>query len=144
MPRGVLPEHYKGTQHQQSLLNAVIQVKSSINSSHSTQNDIAQLQEADSTLNILSEGVSVLDEDRQRLTSESIEQQKKLDTIGKDLAKLKTSMHGQNVLFNEITSSQDNDQEELQSMTEKINQMKMRTYDGTILWRLNDFARILG
>ena len=144
MPRGNLREHYRSKQHQKSLINATLQMRSSTNLSHTTQNDVVHLQEIDPTLNILSEGVSVLDEDRQRLTTESIAQHQKLDTFGKDLTKLKTLVQGQNALLNEITTSQDTAQEDLQSMMTNINQNKTRTHDGAILWRLDHVGRILG
>ena len=144
MARAALPEHYRSKQHQKSLMNSILQMKSSIDSPHITQEDIVRLQQIGQSLDVLSNGVDVLSEDQQRITAESINHHRVLDNCGKDFAKLKALNEEQNAVVNQIIGSQHTTENDLQSVREKINQTKATLSDGTLLWQIDQFDRKLG
>ncbi len=149
-----LNEHYRSKQHQNVLMNIVLQLKSVnrstnasemiIDSDHTTENATIQLQEIDQTMNILSDGVATLKEDQQRLSTEAIAYQQTLDTITKNLPKLKTSTQEQNAFLDEIKRNQDIIPQEVETMKQKINDIKTRSYDGTFLWKITNVQDKLG
>jgi hypothetical protein len=135
-------------------MNIVLQLKSVnrstnasemiIDSDHTTENATIQLQEIDQTMNILSDGVATLKEDQQRLSTEAIAYQQTLDTITKNLPKLKTSTQEQNAFLDEIKRNQDIIPQEVETMKQKINDIKTRSYDGTFLWKITNVQDKLG
>ncbi len=149
-----LNEHYRSKQHQNVLMNIILQLKSVnrstnasemiIDSDHTTENATIQLQEIDQTMNILSDGVATLKEDQQRLSTEAIAYQQTLDTITKNLPKLKTSTQEQNAFLDEIKRNQDIIPQEVETMKQKINDIKTRSYDGTFLWKITNVQDKLG
>ncbi len=149
-----LNEHYRSKQHQNVLMNIVLQLKSVnrstnaskmiIDSDHTTETATIQLQEIDQTMNILSDGVATLKEDQQRLSTEAIAYQQTLDTITKNLPKLKTSTQEQNAFLDEIKRNQDIIPQEVETMKQKINDIITRSYDGTFLWKITNVQDKLG
>jgi hypothetical protein len=135
-------------------MNIILQLKSVnrstnasemiIDSDHTTENATIQLQEIDQTMNILSDGVATLKEDQQRLSTEAIAYQQTLDTITKNLPKLKTSTQEQNAFLDEIKRNQDIIPQEVETMKQKINDIKTRSYDGTFLWKITNVQDKLG
>jgi len=135
-------------------MNIVLQLKSVnrstnaskmiIDSDHTTENATIQLQEIDQTMNILSDGVATLKEDQQRLSTEAIAYQQTLDTITKNLPKLKTSTQEQNAFLDEIKRNQDIIPQEVETMKQKINDIITRSYDGTFLWKITNVQDKLG
>jgi chromosome segregation ATPase len=95
-------------------------------------------------MNILSDGVATLKEDQQRLSTEAIAYQQTLDTITKNLPKLKTSTQEQNAFLDEIKRNQDIIPQEVETMKQKINDIKTRSYDGTFLWKITNVQDKLG
>jgi predicted nucleic acid-binding Zn-ribbon protein len=135
-------------------MNIVLQLKSVnrstnaskmiIDSDHTTETATIQLQEIDQTMNILSDGVATLKEDQQRLSTEAIAYQQTLDTITKNLPKLKTSTQEQNAFLDEIKRNQDIIPQEVETMKQKINDIITRSYDGTFLWKITNVQDKLG
>jgi chromosome segregation ATPase len=103
-----------------------------------------QLQEIDETVNILSDGVAVLNEDRQRLSTESIHQQQTLDSLTKDYSTLKISIQEQNAFLDGTKVNQEILQQDLASMGQKINDMKTSSYDGIFYWKIINVHETIG
>ncbi len=149
-----LHKHYQSKQHQQVLINVALRMKSShhltngsqmiIDSPQTMENDTMQLQEIDQTFNILSDAVTILSEDEQRLKTESNDRKCALESVTKNFPTLKLSLQEQNVFIDGIKTNQDILQQDIQLMKEKINDMKIRSYDGTILWRIADVYEKIG
>jgi chromosome segregation ATPase len=139
--RANLNEHYRSKQHQNVLMSIVLHLKSvtiKTDSRHTIENATIQLQEIDQTRNILSDGVAILKEDEQRLSTEVIHHQQALDILMKNLSKLKISIQEQNAFLDEIKRYQDIIPQELETVKEKINDVKTRSCDGTLLWKITD------
>ncbi len=123
------------------MINIVLHLKPvtiKTDSRHRIENATIELQEIDQTRNILSDGVAILKEDEQRLSTEVIHHQQALDILMKNLSKLKISIQEQNAFLDEIKRYQDIIPQELETVKEKINDVKTRSCDGTLLWKITD------
>ncbi len=146
-----LYEHCRSEQHQQVLMNVVLHHLKSIHHSKTTSQMTTdslqatiQLQEIDETVNILSDGVTTLNEDRQRLSNESIHQQQILDSLTKDCSTLKISIQEQNAFLDGTKVNQEILQQDLASMGQKITDMKTGSYDGTLYWKIINVQESIG
>jgi chromosome segregation ATPase len=111
---------------------------------HTTEIATTQLQEVYEVVNILSGGVESLNDDLQRLNTESVCQQTVLEPLVKDLSTLKLSIQEQNTFLDSVKINQEVLQQDLASMEQKINDMKESSYDGTFIWKITDVQEKMG
>ena len=115
-----------------------------IDSPHNTQNTTLELEEIDQTMNILSGGLTMLNEDRQRLITEHTDQQRALDAITNKLSKLKVPIQEQDAFLDGVKSNQTMLLLDTESMKQNLDDMKSRSYDGTFLWKITDVKAKIG
>ncbi len=128
-------------------MNIVLYLKSvtiKADSRHRIENATIELQEIDQTRNILSDGVAILNEDQQCLSTEVIHHQQAFDSLTKDSSKLKISIQEQDAFLDEIKKNQDIIPQESETMKEKINDVKTPSCDGTLLWKITNVQDKLG
>jgi chromosome segregation ATPase len=111
---------------------------------HGTQNVIIQLQEVYETCNLVSGGVETLNDDLQRLATESAHYQNTLNPLTQDLSILKISIQEQNAFLDGIKTNQDLLQQEIASTEQKMNDMKTSSYEGTLIWKVTDVQEKMG
>jgi hypothetical protein len=109
-----------------------------------TEDATIQLQEIYETVNILSGGVEALNDDLQRLHSESISHQHALDPLTQDFSILKISIQEQSAFLDGVKINQEILQQDLVSMEQKVNDMKTNSYDGTFIWKINNMQEKIG
>ncbi len=103
-----------------------------------------QLKEVDETVDVLASGVQALNEDAQRLSSESLQLNNKLDILTKDFAKLKLSIQEQNAYLDGLKPSQEILSQDVASLKQKIEDLQFVSYDGTYTWKISNFAEKMG
>ncbi len=103
-----------------------------------------QLKEVDETVDVLAGGVQALNEDAQRLSSESLRLHNKLDILTKDFAKLKLSIQEQNAYLDGLKPSQEILSQDVASLKQKIEDLQFVSYDGTYTWKISNFAEKMG
>jgi chromosome segregation ATPase len=103
-----------------------------------------QLQEIDETTNILSDAVTILNDDLQRLHIESSSHRNALDSLTKDFSKQKIPIQEQNTLIDGTSMNQETLQQDLALMGQKINDMKACSYDGTLIWKITNVQEKIG
>ncbi|CAF1258259.1 unnamed protein product [Rotaria sordida] len=149
-----LSQHYLSEQHQNILMYFVHHLKSivsqvmcnqlqipsqtTIDHRQITDNMTIPLQEIDDTVNVLSDGIETLDSDIQRVNTESIHHKNTLDSLIPQLSTLKISIEEENKVLDSIKINQEVLQQDVESMGQKLNDMKMSSYDGTFVWKIND------
>ncbi|CAF4931376.1 unnamed protein product [Rotaria sp. Silwood1] len=149
-----LSKHYLSEQHQKVLIYIARHIKtilsnvtnkcSTISSQltidhHQNEDDMArELKETNETMSTLSAGVDVLNDDLKRVNMESIQHKNALDSLSPDISTLKLSIQEQNKILDDINNGQEVTEKDIQSMKEKLNDMKGTSYDGTFLWKITD------
>ncbi len=103
-----------------------------------------QLQEVNETIDILSGGVETLNDDMQRLKSEIVHRQNKLQPVTQELSILKKSIEEQNASIDGIKYNQDVVEQDISLIKQKINDMKSTSHDGTFTWKISDVQEKLG
>jgi predicted nucleic acid-binding Zn-ribbon protein len=111
---------------------------------HTMENVTIQLKEIYEVNNILSGGVETLNDDLQRLATDSIRYQTALDPLTQDLSILKTSVQEQNTFLDGMKMNQDLLQQEIASIQEKVSDMKTRSFDGTFIWKISNVQEKIG
>ena len=88
-----------------------VDMRQSSATSGSTENLSSQMQEVYETINVLASGIQTLNDDTQRLCSESVRLQTSLESLKQDYSTLKLSVEG----------------------------MQHVSYDGTLIWKIPHF-----
>ncbi|CAF3031199.1 unnamed protein product [Rotaria sp. Silwood2] len=156
--RAELPQHYKSEQHQTAIIIFIQKVFSkSTNDQNerfstmdvdtfphttmlSSENVNTPLQEVCETIDILAGGVSALNEDTQRLNRESININNVMDTLTRDFALVKLSIQEHNTYLDGLKPNQDILNQDVASLKQKLDDMQFVSYDGTLLWKITNFA----
>ncbi len=95
-------------------------------------------------MNILSDGIAVLNDDVQRLSTESIRYQHALQPLTQDFSKLKISIQEQNSFLDAMKVTQEVLQQDIESMRQKVNDIKTCSCDGTFIWRITNVQEKIG
>ncbi len=103
-----------------------------------------QLKEVDETVDVLTGGLQALNEDAQRLSTESLHLHNMLDVLTKDFAKLKLSIQEQNGFLDGLKPSQEILSQDVASIKQKIEDLQFVSYDGTYTWKITNFAERMG
>jgi chromosome segregation ATPase len=85
-----------------------------------------------------------LNEDLQRLSTESIHYQNTLDPLKQDISTLKTSIQEQNTFLDGIKINQDILQQDLASFGQKMTDIKASSFDGTFIWKISNIQEKIG
>ena len=106
-----------------------------------TTNEIlsTQMQEIYETINILAGGIHTLNDDTQRLSSESVRIQSSVETLTQELAALKLSIQEQGAFLDGIKPNQEILQQDVGSLKQKVDDMQYVSYDGTLIWKITSF-----
>jgi SMC interacting uncharacterized protein involved in chromosome segregation len=103
-----------------------------------------QLEELYETVRILSNGAQTLNEDRQRLNSELLEHQTKLQSLTDNASQVQVAVEEENAALNRIKKDVETLSEDLFSLKEKIDDMQYISYDGTFTWKITNFQEKMG
>jgi chromosome segregation ATPase len=103
------------------------------------ENLSTQMQEIDETIDMLASGIQALNDDAQRLSSESIHLQTSIESLTQDFATLKLRLQEQNAFLDGIKPNQEILQQDVASLKQKVDDMQYVSYDGTLIWKITNF-----
>jgi hypothetical protein len=93
---------------------------------------------------VLTGGLQALNEDVQRLSSESLSLHNMLDVFTKDFAKRKLIIQEQNEFLDGLKRNQEILSQDVASIKQKIEDLQSVSYDGTYTWKISNFAEKMG
>ncbi|CAF4887169.1 unnamed protein product, partial [Rotaria sp. Silwood1] len=156
-----LQEHYLSDIHQKTIVNFIrrlmskgtneqyervsgmdVDVGQGASSSITTttnENISTQMQEVYETLNILASGIQTLNDDTQRLSSESIRLQSSIESVTQEFSSLKLSIQEQSSFLDGVKPNQEILQQDVASLKQKVDDMQYVSYDGTLIWKITNF-----
>jgi len=156
-----LPEHYLSDIHQTAIVNIVrslgfkptneqhervsgmdVDMGQSAASSMvitTNENVSSQVHEIYETINILASGIQTLNDDTQRLSSDSVRLQSSIESITLDFGSLKLSIQEQSAFLDGIKPNQEILQQDVASLKQKVDDLQYVSYDGTLIWKINSF-----
>ena len=103
------------------------------------ENITSQMQEIYETINILAGGIQTLNDDTQRLSSESVRLQSSIESITQEFASFKLSIQEQSAFLDGIKPNQEILQQDVASLKQKVDDMLSVSYDGTLIWKITSF-----
>jgi chromosome segregation ATPase len=104
-----------------------------------SENISSQMQEIYETINILAGGIQTLNDDTQRLSSESIKLQRSTESLTQDVGSLNLSVQEQSGRLDGVIHNQDILEQEIASLKQKIDDLQYVSYDGTLIWKIVSF-----
>jgi len=109
-------------------------------------NDFAinQLEELHETISILASGTETLNGDIQRLNSEIIGYENRLQHLIETISNVKSSVEEEHGCYEAITRNLELLNQDLLSLQEKIDDMQYISYDGTFVWKIPKVQEKLG
>jgi predicted nucleic acid-binding Zn-ribbon protein len=157
-----LSEHYLSDIHQTAIINIVRSLglfkptneqhervsgmdvdmgQGAASSMMTTTNDnlTSQMQEVYETINILASGVQTLNDDTQRLSSDSVRLQNSIESKTQDFLSFKISVQEQSPFLDGIKPNQEILQQDVASLKQKVDDMQYVSYDGTLIWKIVSF-----
>ncbi|UJR26899.1 hypothetical protein I4U23_008209 [Adineta vaga] len=157
-----LSEHYLSDVHQNAIINVIrrlpfksrndqiqktsttnVPLKSEILSSTvstlATETLNSQMQEIYETINVLASGIQTLNDDTQRISSDSVRLQTSIETLTQEFASLKLSIQEQSAFLDGIKPNQEILQQEVASIKQKVDDTQYVSYDGTLIWKITSF-----
>jgi hypothetical protein len=146
-----MKEHYLSQQHQEAAMKVVRQMRSQLvdiqmdtdlppttTTVAATMPARTQLQEVYEISNILSGGIEALNDDGQRLTSESLQIQIQQQALAGDFSQVKISTEESRNFLEGVKQNQDILNQDLSSLKEKINDLQYVSYDGAFVWKITN------
>jgi FtsZ-binding cell division protein ZapB len=103
------------------------------------ENISPHMQEIYETINILAGGIQTLNDDTQRLSSDSVRIQSSIETLTQETAALKVSTQEQGAFLDGIKPNQEILQQDVASLKQKVDDMQYVSYDGTLIWKIISF-----
>jgi chromosome segregation ATPase len=154
-------DHFLSKQHQSLLLEIVTQkLPYPINdgddqqliSFHTTtsmnritnETSHINLQELNETMELLVGGIQALNDDTQRLSSDSIHYQNTLGFLSEEYSKVKLATQETNSLLDAHKSNQQMLEQNLASLQHQIDDLKNTSYDGTLIWKITNVQQKIG
>jgi len=147
-----MKEHYLTLQHQESAMKVVRQIRSQLvdvemdtdlpqgtTTVAATMPARTQLQRIYERLNILSGGIEALNDDGQRLNSESLQIQIQQQALAGDSSQVKISTEESRNFLEGVKQNQDILNQDVSSLKEKIDDLQNVSYDGTFVWKITNF-----
>lgn len=108
-------------------------------SASSTDNLSTEMQEIYETINLLASGIQTLNDDTQRLSSDSIRLQTSLESLRQDFSTLKLSIDEQSAFLEGIKPNQEILQQDVASLKQRVEDMQYVSFDGTLIWKITGF-----
>jgi methyl-accepting chemotaxis protein len=108
------------------------------------ENISTQMQEVYESINILASGIQALNDDTQRLSSDSILLKTSVESLTEDFASLKLSIQEQSAFLDGIKINQDILQQDVASLKQTVDDMQYVSYDGTLIWKITNFREKMG
>jgi chromosome segregation ATPase len=99
----------------------------------------ASMQEIYETIDHLANGIQTLNDDTQRLSSESIRLQTSIESLTQDFGTLKLSIQEQSAFLDGIKPNQEILQQDVASLKQRVDDMQYVSYDGTSIWKITNF-----
>ncbi|CAF3566686.1 unnamed protein product [Rotaria socialis] len=114
--------------------------KVTTDSSTILETDESNVQQKDitETMNILAGGTAVLNDDVQRLSSESLQQSLLIEMSSQNLKALKTSCEESKNFMDALSTNMSILQQDCFSLKQKIEESQSISYDGTLLWKISN------
>jgi chromosome segregation ATPase len=103
-----------------------------------------QLKEIKEAVDVLVGGLQTLNEDAQRLSSESLQSQASLDALTEESAKLKLSIREQNTYLDGLKPSQEILSQDVASLKQIIEDLQSVSTDGTLTWKITNVTEKMG
>jgi chromosome segregation ATPase len=103
-----------------------------------------KLQQLHETIDILLGGIQVLNDEAQRLSSESLQYRNSLHSVSEDMSKIKIAVQETNTLVDAHSSNQLILEQDLASLQQQVNDLKNVSYDGTLIWKTTDIQQKIG
>ena len=97
------------------------------------------MQEVYEMINVLAGGIQALNDDTQRLSTESIRMQSALDSVTQEISSLKLSVQEQGIFLDGIKPNQDILHQDVASLKQIIDDLDHVPYDGTLIWKIPSF-----
>ncbi|CAF4728956.1 unnamed protein product [Rotaria socialis] len=161
--RAQLPEHYLTESHQKAIIKAIRLLEAkALNEPHervlgmdidngqsasstimatTSENISSQMQEIYETINILAGGIQTLNDDTQRLSSESIKLQSSIESLAQYIGSLKLNAQEQSSFLDGVKPNQEILQQDVASLKQKIDDLQYVSYDGTLTWKISKFHK---
>lgn len=149
-------EHFLSEQHQSILLRRItekpLQSISDLYDQHLTtahttisngtsHTDFEQLNE---TIDLLADGIKSISDDTQQLYKESNHYQNTIEVLSDEYSKVKIAVQETNSLLDAQKSNQQIFQQNLASLQHQMNDIKNASYDGTHIWKITNFQKVIG
>ncbi|CAF3069989.1 unnamed protein product, partial [Rotaria sp. Silwood2] len=148
-----LTNHYQSKQHQDSIVNVIQQMKLQLRDAQitSSQKDtdsprtttmidddfaVNQLEELHETISILANGFETLNGDVERLNTESVEHENKLQRLTENASTVKLAIEEEHVFSEATTRKLEILNQDLMSFQEKIDDIQYVSYDGIFVWKI--------
>jgi chromosome segregation ATPase len=100
---------------------------------------INQLKELHETIRVLGSGVETLNADTQRLNTNLLEHQIKLQRLTENVTNVKLGIEEESVVLDGVGRNLDILNQDLTSLAEKIDDMQYVSHDGTFTWKITNF-----
>ena len=99
----------------------------------------AFMQEVYEAINVLASGIQTLNDDVQRLSSDSIRAQTSVESLTQDLAALQIGIQEQTAFMDGIKPNQEILHQDVASLKQKVDDLQYVSYDGTLVWKITSF-----
>ncbi|CAF4740964.1 unnamed protein product, partial [Rotaria sp. Silwood2] len=97
------------------------------------------MQEIYETLNIFASEIQTLNDDTQRLSSESIRLRSSIESVTQEFSSIKLNIQEQSSFLDSVKSNQEILQQDVASLKQKVDDMQYVSYDGTLIWKITNF-----
>ncbi|CAF1305150.1 unnamed protein product [Didymodactylos carnosus] len=109
--------------------------------SHASVNELySELQKAYETSTVLTKGTHTLMLDMERISSESLRNNTLIQSLYNEISQVKMSIAEGDSNYAAIGAKQETIQQELSSLKEKVDDIEMTSFDGTLIWKVTDVA----
>jgi chromosome segregation ATPase len=105
------------------------------------ENATTQMQEIYETINILADGIQVLNDDAQRHSVDLIQLQSAIESSEQNLSLLQISIQEANAFLTGIQINQNILQQEVESLKQTIDDMQHVSYNGTSVWKITNVLK---
>ena len=99
----------------------------------------ASMHEVYETINILASVIQTLNDDVQRLSSDSIRAQTSVESLTQDLAALQLGIQEQTAFMDGMKLNQEILHQDVASLKQKVDDLQYVSYDGTLIWKIPSF-----
>ncbi|CAF4136776.1 unnamed protein product, partial [Rotaria sp. Silwood2] len=99
------------------------------------------LQQLFETMDIVISGLNVLNDDTQRLTSESFQYQRSIQSLSEDVFRLNTAIKETHSSINDHINSQQIIEEGLTSLQQQLDDQKNISHNGTLIWKITNIQQ---